>query len=185
MEKRHPAGEGWYRATVVDSEPYLPTVMRYVELHPVRGHGCPSRGLPRSSYYHHAQGESGSNADCLAAHEEYLRSGRYAAEGHGTCRQLFQAAISGDHLAETRECTHKLRASGGERFWERVEVPELRRAASQGVGRTRKETNRSNPVRALSLRNCHTIAIRKKAVVDFLPIIHQALGGPEERYEPA
>lgn len=38
--------EGRYRSTVVDSEQYLLTLMRYIELNPVRaGHGRPSPGL--------------------------------------------------------------------------------------------------------------------------------------------
>jgi putative transposase len=56
--------EGRYRATVVDSERYLLTVMRYIELNPVRAGmvGDPGQ-YPCSSYRRHALGESGSNGD--------------------------------------------------------------------------------------------------------------------------
>ncbi len=135
--------EGRYRATVVDSERYLLTLMRYIELNPVRaalvGH---PRDYPWSSYRCNALGESGSNADWLRPHQEYLRLGRTAAERQGAYRQLFRAAVSGNDLREIRECTHKGWALGGDRFRDQVEALAQRRAASKGVGRPRKDDNR-------------------------------------------
>ena len=73
--------EGRYRATVVDSERYLLTLMRYIELNPVRADmvGHP-RDYPWSSHACNAQGAKGANADWLTPHREYLRLGRSAAE---------------------------------------------------------------------------------------------------------
>jgi len=52
--------EGRYRATVVHSEQYLLTLMRYIELNPVRAGMVAHPGdYPWSSYRHHEQGESG------------------------------------------------------------------------------------------------------------------------------
>ena len=135
--------EGRYRATVVNSEQYLLTLMRYIELNPVRAGmvGYPGDYL-WSSYRHHAQGESGLNADWLTAHEEYLRLGRTEADRQSAYRELFQAAISSHDLAEIRDCTHKGWALGGERFKEEIEALGQRRAVSKGVGRPRKENNR-------------------------------------------
>jgi hypothetical protein len=97
---------------------------------------------PWSSCRHYAHGESGLNGDWLTAHEAYLRLGRNERHKQSACRQLFQAAISGNDLAEIRDCTHKGWALGDERFREQIEALGQRRAASKGVDRPRKENNR-------------------------------------------
>lgn len=132
--------EGRYRATVVDSEPYLLTLMRYIELNPVRaGMVVHPAGYPWSSFRHHALGEPGVNADWLTAHEEYLRLGGNEEDRQKTYRGLFRTSLADNDLAEIRACTHKGWALGGERFREQVEALGQRRAASKGVGRPKKE----------------------------------------------
>lgn len=135
--------EGRYRATVVDSEAYLLTLMRYIELNPVRagmvGHPM---DYPWSSYACNARGETGLNADWLTPHEEYLRLERNAANRQSVYRQLFEAAISDANLEDIRECTHKGWALGGDQFRGQIETLGLRRASSKGVGRPRKAVNR-------------------------------------------
>lgn len=134
--------EGRYRATVVDSEPYLLSVMRYIELNPVRaGMVAHPRDYPWSSYGYNALGEMGENADWLTPHAEYRRLGRDAAERQGAYRQLFRAAVSRDDLAAIRECTHKGWALGDEGFRARIERASGRRAASKGVGRPKTGGN--------------------------------------------
>ena len=131
--------EGRYRATVVDSERYLLTLMRYIELNPGRaGMAAHPRDYPWSSYAHNANGETGLNADWLTPHPEYLALGRNATDRQAAYRQLFRAAIPKDEPKEIRECTHKGWALGGERFREAVEALGQRRATSMGVGRPRK-----------------------------------------------
>jgi len=108
--------EARYRATVVDSEQYLLTLMRYIELNPVRADmAAHPRDYPWSSYGFNAQGEAGPNADWLEPHREYLRLGRSVAERQADYRLLFRAAVSNDDLKDIRECTHKGWALGGER----------------------------------------------------------------------
>lgn len=68
--------EGRYRATVVDSERYLLTLMRYIELNPLRaGMVVAPQDYPWSSYGRNALAEGGPNADWLTPHEEYMRLG--------------------------------------------------------------------------------------------------------------
>jgi putative transposase len=135
--------EGRYRATVVDSEPYLLTLMRYIELNPVRaGMVAHPVDYQWSSYAFNARGESGLNADWLTPHEEYLRLERNATDRQSVYRQLFEAAISDINLKEIRECTHKGWALGNEQFRAQIEALGPRRAASKGVGRPRKGINR-------------------------------------------
>ena len=132
--------EGRYRATVVDSERYLLTLMRYIELNPVRA-GMVSHPTEYawSSHAFNAQGATGPNADWLTPHAEYARLGRKATDRQSAYRQLFRAAISNNDLKEIRECTHKGWALGSERFRAQIEALGPRRAASKGVGRPRKE----------------------------------------------
>jgi putative transposase len=131
--------EGRYRATVVDSERYLLTLMRYIELNPVRaGMAAAPQDYPWSSYRRNALGEGGPNADWLTAHEEYVRLGLDDAARQAAYRALFVSAIDQGDLAEIRECTHKGWALGGTRFRDAIEALGQRRAASKGVGRPRK-----------------------------------------------
>ncbi|MCP4408096.1 MAG: transposase [Gammaproteobacteria bacterium] len=138
--------EGRYRATVVDSEQYLLTLMRYIELNPVRaGMVAQPEDYPWSSHRRNAQGESGKNADWISPHGEYLRLGHDAVGRRESYRNLFHAAISSNDLREIRECTHKGWALGNERFREQVEALGKRRATSKGVGRPRKDKIVSDP----------------------------------------
>jgi putative transposase len=58
--------EGRYRATVIDSESYLMTVMRYIEMNPVRaGLVTHPSEHTRSSYACNALGEAGANSDWM------------------------------------------------------------------------------------------------------------------------
>jgi putative transposase len=132
--------EGRYRATVVDSEQYLLTLMRYIELNPVRaGMVSHPRDYPWSSYRFNADGEKGLNADWLTPHLEYQRLGRTLADRQAAYRQLFRTAISKDDLKEIRETTHKGWALGGERFRTQIAAMSNRRTSSKGVGRPRKD----------------------------------------------
>ncbi|HWU85519.1 MAG TPA: transposase [Rhodocyclaceae bacterium] len=135
--------EGRYRATVVDSEHYLLTLMRYIELNPVRaGMVSHPRDYPWSSYAFNAQGEAGPNTCWLKPHTQYARLGRSAEERQSAYRQLFRAAISGQDLTAIRESTHKGWALGSERFKAQIEALAQRRAVSKGVGRPKKACNR-------------------------------------------
>ena len=131
--------EGRYRATVVDNERYLLTVMRYIELNPVRANRVAHpRDYPWSSYAYNAGGEAGANVNWLVAHREYLRLGRTAQERQEAYRQLFKAAVPRDDLAAIRDCTHKGWALGSERFTKKIEALTQRRSISKGVGRPKK-----------------------------------------------
>jgi putative transposase len=131
--------EGRYRATVVDSERYLLTLMRYIELNPVRaGMVAAPQDYPWSSYRRNALGEAGPDADWLTLHEEYMRLGLDDMARQEAYQALFASAIDQGDVAEIRDCTHKGWALGGERFRVEVEALGQRRAASKGVGRPRK-----------------------------------------------
>jgi len=131
--------EGRYRATVVDSERYLLTLMRYIELNPVRaGMVAMPEDYRRSSYRCNALCDSGKNSDWLRPHPKYACLGPEDAVRREAYRALFSAAIDPLDLGAIRDCTHKGWALGGERFRAEVETLVRRRAGSKGVGRPRK-----------------------------------------------
>lgn len=135
--------EGRYRSTVVDSEQYLLTLMRYIEFNPVRaGMVTHPMDYPWTSYSFNANGEKGPNSDWLTPHGEYLRLGRIAEDRQSAYRQLFRAAIAKDELQAIRENTHKGWALGSARFKVQIEALSGRQATSRGVGRPRKGGNR-------------------------------------------
>ena len=139
--------EGRYRATVVDSARYLLTLMRYIELNPVRaGMVAAPQDYRWSSFRHHALGESGPDADWLFPHDEYTQLGVGAVDRQQAYNALFSDVIEQQELAQIRDCTHKGWALGGEQF--KVEVAALgqRRVSSLGVGRPRKLEGVNNRV---------------------------------------
>ncbi|MFZ5589358.1 MAG: transposase [Pseudomonadota bacterium] len=132
--------EGRYRATVVDSERYMLTLMRYIELNPVRaGMVAAPQDYSWSSHRRYARGEGGPDADWLTPHEEYTRLGLDDPARQRAYRALFVSAIDQGDLAEIRDCTHKGWALGGERFRAEIEALGRRRATSKGVGRPRAQ----------------------------------------------
>lgn len=135
--------EGRYRATVVDSEKYLLTLMRYIELNPVRAGMARYLGdYPWSSHGWNALGRTGPNGDWLQPHEEYLRLGLTCDGRRQAYRGLFETDIATADIARIRDSTHKGWALGDEKFQATTELLSKRRAASKGVGRPRKENNR-------------------------------------------
>lgn len=107
--------EGRYRATLIDTEQYLLTCMRYIELNPVRAHNMtahPSE-YPWSSYRSNALGEQNA---LLTPHAEYQRLGRTDDERRAAYRQLFKARIADKTLDEIREATNKAWVLGDDRF---------------------------------------------------------------------
>ena len=67
--------EGRYRATVVDSEQYLLTLMRYIELSPVRvGLTAHPRDSAWSSYARNAQAATDANSDWIKPHRNICKS---------------------------------------------------------------------------------------------------------------
>jgi putative transposase len=130
--------EGRYRSTVVESEQYLLTLMRYIELNPVRAGmtGHPS-DYPWSSHGFYASGKSGPNENWLIPHEEYLRLGQALEERQQAYQALFKTEIAATDLERIRDSTHKGWALGDEKFLAAIALLSNRRAASKGVGRPR------------------------------------------------
>jgi putative transposase len=111
--------EGRYRATVLDSEAYLLTCYRYIELNPVRaGMVRYPADYPWSSYRCHAQGKDDR---LITVHDLYRALGANPKQRQEAYRSLFTHKIPQRTLAEIREATNKAWVLGSERFQKRVE----------------------------------------------------------------
>lgn len=136
--------EGRYRATVVESERYMLTCMRYIELNPVRA-GMVRRPTDYrwSSYHTNARG---APDPLVTAHELYCRLGQSERERERAYRDLFRVTLSNADVEAIRKATNKCWALGNDKFRQRVEELSGRRAAPLLRGRPRKAGNTENRV---------------------------------------
>jgi len=131
--------EGRYKATLIESEQYLLTGMRYIELNPVRaGMVSHPTDYPWSSYSVNAPG---NESPLIKPHELYQRLGRRVSERQLSYRQLFRTAVSKENLEAIRAATNKAWVLGNERFREKIERLSERRVAPKPRGRPRKAQN--------------------------------------------
>jgi putative transposase len=129
--------EGRYKATLIDSESYLLTCYRYIELNPVRAEGMaghPSE-YPWSSYRVNALG---LDDPLITAHDEYLRLGSSSEERQVAYRALFKSHISNMTLQEIREATNKAWVLGSGCFKEKIATRLNRPVSPTGRGGDRK-----------------------------------------------
>jgi putative transposase len=127
--------EGRYRATVIDSEAYLLTCMRYIELNPVRAGMVPRPGdYAWSSYRANAQGEDDPT---VQPHTLYRRMGRSPQERQAAYRYLFRGQLAKGDVDVIREATNKAWALGNDRFRARIEALAGRRTTPLPRGRPR------------------------------------------------
>lgn len=124
--------EGRYRATLTDTEHYLLTCMRYIELNPVRaGMVEHPAGYPWSSYRHNALGRDDA---LVIPHLEYRRLGQTPEARQSAYRQLFRTRIAEKTLEDIRHATNKAWVLGDDRFKRHIEQQLERRVAPSARG---------------------------------------------------
>jgi putative transposase len=128
--------EGRYRATLLDTDQYLLTCYRYIELNPVRAGVVeyPAH-YPWSSYGFNAQGMPDA---LVVPHALYQELGRDPQERQAAYRALFRDQLDEGALAEIREATNKAWLLGNDRFWGAIEQQLNRRAAPRPRGGDRR-----------------------------------------------
>jgi putative transposase len=128
--------EGRHRASLVQSERYLLTCMRYIELNPVRA-GMVKRPEEYrwSSYGVNAWGDTGS----LAPHPEYIRLGPTPATRGFAYRELFKTQLSEEDIHRVRKAAHYCQPVGDDRFRQQIEQRYGIRLGQMERGRPRKE----------------------------------------------
>ena len=128
--------EGRYKATLLDSEQYLLTCYRYIELNPVRaGMVDHPADYPWSSYHFNALGEDDAR---VTPHPLYQRLGRTMDGRQSAYRQLFRHRIANRTLEAIRASTNKAWVLGNDRFRAKIERLAERPAAPRARGGDRK-----------------------------------------------
>ncbi len=128
--------EGRYKATLIDSEAYLLTCMRYIELNPVRaGMVNDPANYPWSSYCYHALGQPN---DLVTPHPEYLSLGESEAACQMAYRDLFNFQLSECSLNAIRDATNKAWVLGNDRFKQHIQDQLGRRIEPKARGGDRK-----------------------------------------------
>ena len=125
--------EGRYRATLIESETYLFTCSRYIELNPVRAEMVSQPQDYRwSSYAYHATGQLNP---LLTPHPLYQRLGSTAEARQQAYRALFRHHLSGETLDAIREATNKAWVLGNDTFKDRLAKKLERRVSPLPRGR--------------------------------------------------
>lgn len=125
--------EGRYKATLIDSEQYLLTCMRYIELNPVRANmvNHPKDYL-WSSYQSNALGVPN---EWLKSQQLYRRLGKRPNDRQKAYRALFRNHLSLNTVEDIREATNKAWVLGSSRFKKKIEKLAGRRAVPLPKGR--------------------------------------------------
>ena len=129
--------EGRYKASLIDSERYLLTCMRYIELNPVRAKDVvkhPSE-YPWSSYRHNAHG---IDDDLITEHLLYRRMGKLPEDRCLAYQALFKCSVPDKTIEEIRTATNKAWVLGSEYFIERIAEQITRQASPKDRGGDRK-----------------------------------------------
>ena len=134
--------EGRYKSTLLDSEQYLLTCYRYIEMNPVRaGMVKDPAEYAWSSYRMNAHGKQDRLID---PHELYLRLAKSAHDRQVTYRALFSRHIDSQTLNEIRQATNTEWVLGNDRFRERIEALTGRQVQPKPRGGDRKSIKFSN-----------------------------------------
>jgi putative transposase len=118
--------EGRYRATLVDTERYLLTCYRYIELNPVRA-GIVAHPIAYRWSSHHANA-LGDADELITPHDTYWQLGGDDSVRRAAYTALFASVLDESTLQTIRDSTNKGWALGDAAFRERVARITKRRA---------------------------------------------------------
>jgi len=127
--------EGRHRSSLVQTDRYLLTCMRYIELNPVRA-GMVDRPeeYKWSSYGINAWGDEG----WLKPNAEYLTLNANGVDRYSTYRDLFKNHLSGEDLDLIRKAAHYCQPVGNDRFRREIEEKYGVKLGQLNRGRPRK-----------------------------------------------
>jgi len=128
--------EGRFKSCLVQTDQYLLTCQRYIELNPVRaGMVKDPADYAWSSYSAHALGKQ---VEFHQPHHEYLQLANSDKERQANYRGLFSSDIEGGLLTEIRKTLNKGLALGHGRFKEEIETLHKRRITPRKAGRPKR-----------------------------------------------
>jgi putative transposase len=129
--------EGRYKASLIDSEAYLFTCMRYIELNPVRAEMVIHPGEYKwSSYGANARGQTDS---LLTPHPLYMALGATAADCQQAYRELFRHHMDNALLHEIRDALNHELVLGRSYFKDKIKAMTQRQTRLGIPGRPRVE----------------------------------------------
>ncbi len=128
--------EGRFKSALIDSERYLLSCSRYIELNPIRAEMVKGPGEYRwSSYWANGLGRKD---DLVKPHPLYEGLGNTKETRQKAYRDLFRSHIDADTLQLIRENTQKNTIIGDSRFQEEIQAMLERRVMKHGHGGDRK-----------------------------------------------
>jgi len=128
--------EGRFKSALINSERYLLTCSRYIEMNPVRAQMVEHpKDYVWSSYQTNAEGKENT---LISAHELYTRLGGTPKARREEYSALFDSHIDADGIKNIREGTERGNVVGDGRFREEIESMLKRRVAKHAHGGDRK-----------------------------------------------
>ncbi len=129
--------EGRYKSSLIDSDNYLLTCMRYIELNPIRASMVNHPGEYKwSSYHANAQGDINS---LIESHPLYIELGTNEKVRQENYRELFRHHMDNDILHEIRESLNHELVLGHSYFKDKIEEITQRQTKIGQPGRPRVE----------------------------------------------
>lgn len=128
--------EGRFKAALVDTDRYVLTCYRYIELNPVRAHMTDDPSTyPWSSYHYNALGQ---HTPLVTPHVAYTLLAITPAARQAAYRVLVHEPVEQKSLDDLRQHTQQQRAWGSERFQQQIEALTQRSARVRPRGRPAK-----------------------------------------------
>jgi putative transposase len=138
-QRRGGLWEGRYKSNVIESQSYLLSCMRYIELNPVRADMVDQPAKYRwSSYAANALGVSNA---VLEVHAEYMALGQLPEARKAAYRSLFDRTEEANELALLRNALQTGTPLGNARFKTEIEAALNRKVGFARRGRQRKEVS--------------------------------------------
>lgn len=138
--------EGRHKSSLIDSEKYLLTCYRYIELNPVRAEMVKRPSDYRwSSYRAHAQGAADA---AIEDHPEYLALGKSPEQRQKAYRELFRHHVDNEDVHAIRSSANLGVPLGGHRFKLEVERKLKQRISYRPRGRPRNARDDDSESRA-------------------------------------
>ena len=134
--------EGRFKSNLIDSENYLLTCHRYIELNPVRaGMATSPAGYPWTSHSHYAHGKPNR---LISEHPVYVGLGATGESRRLRFLSLFETPLEECDLSRLRISVNKGWALGSDKFLDRMEAVLGRSVRPARRGRPQKNNAESN-----------------------------------------
>jgi len=129
--------EGRYKSSLIDSDAYLLTCMRYIEMNPVRAKLVEHPGAyPWSSYVANAHGDTN---ELIEPHPLYLDLDTTKEARLSAYRELFRAHMEEDILHDIRDSLNQELVLGRSEFKDKIEEVTERQTRLRMPGRPKVE----------------------------------------------